>query len=292
MSEFRIQDTFVIKQETVKGIYQSAEQRSYFEIIFISQGTGKHYINEFIVSYTEGDIFLIAPGDRHHFEAHQTTEFCHFKFTESLFNGKLDLPDRSYWFQRIEHIMHNPNLLPGDIIKEESDRYLVWRMYDIIITEYNDEKEFYQHNVSNLVSTILSIIARNITYNYQESQSQHIQKNRISLQDVKQYIKAHVNDTNLMKVSAMAERFGMTSSGLSAFFKRKSGESLHHYILMYKLDLAKQRLVNTDFSVAEIAAQLSFTDESHLTRMFKKYNDCTPKKYKVQEMRGNNSKLA
>lgn len=278
MPEFDIQDTFLIKQTTAKGIYRDTEERSYFEIIFISEGSGKHFINEFIVTYVEGDIFLIAPGDKHHFQAKETTGFNHFRFTERLFTGKLDLPDRSYWFQRIEHIINNPNLLPGDIIKEKSDRYLIWRMYDIIITEYNREKAFYQHNISNMVSTILSVIARNVARDFKKSQS----KKAFTEKEVMRYIIANVYDNNLMKVSAIAQKFGMTSSGLSAFFKRKSGESLHRYILMYRLDLVKQRLKSTEFSVADIATQLGFTDESHLTRIFKKYNNCTPKQYKVQ----------
>lgn len=282
MSEFDIQDTFIIKRETRKGIYQDEEQRGYFEIIFISEGKGKHYINEYIVSYEEGDIFLIAPGDKHHFQALERTEFSHFRFTKRLFTGKLDIPDRSYWFQRIEHIINNPNLLPGDIIKEKADRYLIWHMYDVIIREYTAEKEFFQHNISNMVSTILSIIARNVTIDFGGSVSKKIKKKAFTVQEIKRYINANVYDTRLMKVSAIANKFGMTSSGLSAFFKRKSGESIHHYILMYRIELVKQRLKSTDFSVADIAAQLGFTDESHLTRIFKKYNDCTPKQYKVQ----------
>jgi AraC-like DNA-binding protein len=39
-------------------------------------------------------------------------------------------------------------------------------------------------------------------------------------------------------------------------------------------------LKNTEFTVSEIAYQLGFTDESHLTRIFKKYNNLTPKQYK------------
>ena len=99
-------------------------------------------------------------------------------------------------------------------------------------------------------------------------------------------------DTDLMKVQSIADKFNMTSSGLSAYFKRKSGESIHHYILMYKLHLTKYRLKNTDFTVSEIAFQLGFTDESHLTRIFKKYNNKTPKQFKVQELETNDNTLS
>lgn len=292
MLSFNLQDTFLIKRDTALESYSDDEKRSYFEIIFIEEGKGKHYINEFIVSYQEGDIFLIAPEDKHHFSINQRTRFCHFRFTELLFSSKMNLPDRSYWLHRIEHIIHNPNLLPGDIIKEKKDRYLIWHIHDVILNEYAAKKTFYKHNISNMVSTILSIIARNISRDFELNLKRVKNDQYNTLDQIIAYIRQNVYDTDLMKVQSIADKFNMTSSGLSAYFKRKSGESIHHYILMYKLHLTKYRLKNTDFTVSEIAFQLGFTDESHLTRIFKKYNNKTPKQFKVQELETNDNTLS
>lgn len=284
MRSFNLQDTFIIKQHAATDLYVDEERRSYFEIIFIEEGKGKHFINEFIVTYQEGDIFLIAPEDKHHFVISERTTFCHFRFTELLFSSKMNLPDRSYWLHRIEHIMNNPNLLPGDIIKEKTERYLIWHIHNVIIDEYEARKEFYKHNISNMVSTTLSIIARNVSRDF-ELNTHRIQNDQsTTIDQIIAYIRQNVYDTNLMKVQAIADKFNMTSSGLSSYFKRKSGESLHHYILMYKIHLVKYRLKNTDFTVSEISYQLGFTDESHLTRIFKKYNNMTPKQFKTKEL--------
>jgi len=284
MLNFNLQDTFLIQRDTALESYSSLEKRSYFEIIFIEEGKGKHFINEFIVSYQEGDIFLIAPEDKHHFKIEQRTRFCHFRFTELLFSSKMNLPDRSYWLHRIKHIIHNPNLLPGDIIKAKADRYLIWHIHDVILTEYETKKEFYKHNISNMVSTILSVIARNISQDFQLNAKRVRRDKSATIDQIIGHIRQNIYDTDLMKIHAIAEKFNMTNSGISAYFKRKTGESLHHYILMYKLHLVKYRLRNTDFTVSEISHQLGFTDESHLTRIFKKYNEMTPKKFKTQEL--------
>lgn len=284
MPNFNLHDTFLIKQDSANQTYRDSKQRTYFEIIFIEGGSGKHYINEFIVHYQEGDIFLIAPEDQHYFEISEKTFFCHFRFTELLFSGKMSLPDRSYWLHRIEHIMRNPYLLPGDIITQKADRYLIWHIQDAILTEYRDRKEFYRHNISNMVSTILSIIARNIASNFNLYEKRLPNDQSATIDEIIRYIRQNVYDRDLMKAPAIAKKFKMSTSGLSSYFKRKSGKSLHHYILMYKLHLAQFRLKNTDFTVSEIASQLGFTDESHLTRIFKKYNEITPKKYKIREL--------
>lgn len=279
MKRFNLQDVFIINQDVRAESSPEMKMRNYFEIIFIEKGKGKHFINEFIVHYDVGDIFLVAPEDKHHFSIEEETTFCYFQFTELLFSSKMNLPDRTYWMQRIEHIMHHPNLMPGDVMHNSYDRNLIWHIHEVIIAEYNAAKEFHKHNISNMVSTILSIIARNIarefTPSVKKSQDKHA-----TIDQILSHIRKHVYDTELMKISAMASRFNMTNSALSAYFKKHTGDSLHHYILMYKLHMVKHRLKNTDFTVSEIAYQMGFTDESHLTRIFKKYNEVTPKKYK------------
>ncbi|WP_405223835.1 AraC family transcriptional regulator [Dokdonia sp. Asnod1-B02] len=283
MQRFSLQDTFLIKKFQKLDRHQDEDKRTYFEIIFIEEGKGKHFINEFIISYNAGDIFLIAPDDTHWFEINEITTFCYFQFTESLFSSKMNLPDRSYWLHRIERIIQNPNLIPGDVITADSDKELIWQIHNAIVLEYEMAKEFYKHNISNMVSTTLSIIARNITRDLKPRSVSSRKDQHTTIDDILNYIRQHVYDRDKMKVAAIAERLSMTSSGLSAYFKKKTGDSLHHYIIMYKLHLVKYRLKNTDFTVSEIAYQLGFTDESHLTRIFKKYNEMTPKQYKTKE---------
>lgn len=281
MQRFNLQDTFLIKKFVKEDTHRDEDSRNYFEIIFIENGEGRHFINEFIVSYYTGDVFLIAPGDKYWFEIDEQTEFSYFQFTESLFSSRMNLPDRSYWLHRIERIINHPNLLPGDVIKNAYDKTLIWDIHNVILSEHKAGKEYYKHNISNMISTILSIIARNISRDYKPNTQSKAKDLQTTMDAVLTYIRQNVYDTERMKVSAIAEQFKMTSSSLSAKFKKSQGDSLHHYILMYKLQLVKYRLKNTDFTVSEIAYQLGFTDESHLTRIFKKYNDMTPKKFKI-----------
>ncbi|WGK65022.1 AraC family transcriptional regulator [Croceiramulus getboli] len=279
MLRFSLQETFLLHSWSAKRWEPDPTARNYFEIYFIEEGKGKHYINEFIIYYQTGDIFLIAPQDEHRFEIEEETQFCVFQFTELLFSGKMNLPDRSYWMRRIEHIINHPNLMPGDIIKNEDDRELIWDIHDVIAKEYQEKKEYYHHNISNMVSTILSIIARNISDSYTRGALPKKDSHTV-VDDILGYIRQYVHDPAKMKISALAKQFNMTSSKISSVFKKQMGEPLHHYILMYKMDLVKFRLKNTDFTVSEIAFQLGFTDESHLTRIFKKYENSTPKQYK------------
>lgn len=279
MVQFNLEEVFIIKIYTLKEWVKDFEDRNYLEIIFIEKGKGMHRINNVDIAYKAKDIFLIAPDDNHYFNIESETTFCTFLFTNSLFSSKVNLPDRSYWLRRIDFILQHPNLKPGDVIRNNVERDLIWQIHSLIQKENQRKEEYYKHIISNMVSTTLSIIARNINEGYKQYDLPQKDKHQL-IDDILAYIHKYVYESQRMKISALASNFNMTNSTLSNYFKKQTGKSLHHYILLHKLDMVKYRLEHTDFTVSEIAYQLGFTDESHLTRIFKKYFETTPKGYK------------
>ena len=101
------------------------------------------------------------------------------------------------------------------------------------------------------------------------------------IDEIYAYIRYNIYDSKKLKIANIARHFHITSSTLSNYFKKETGNSLHNYIILYKLEIVKDRLLNSEFTVSQIAIQLGFTDESHLTRIFKKYCDSTPKQFKI-----------
>ena len=162
MVQFNLEEVFIIKIYTLKEWVKDFEDRNYLEIIFIEKGKGMHRINNVDIAYKAKDIFLIAPDDNHYFNIESETTFCTFLFTNSLFSSKVNLPDRSYWLRRIDFILQHPNLKPGDVIRNNVERDLIWQIHSLIQKENQRKEEYYKHIISNMVSTTLSIIARNI----------------------------------------------------------------------------------------------------------------------------------
>ena len=170
--------------------------------------------------------------------------------------------------------------MPGDVIKNEEDREVLWRIRALVVKEYIYEKIFSEHIISNMVSTILSIIGRNIMDTYKEKNTKY-QKKTSRIDEILTYIRQNVYDTNLVKASVITKEFGMSAGTLNKLFKSEVGETLRQYIENYKMKLVMYRLRNTDYTIAEIAYQLGFSDESHLTKVFKKHYKTTPKAFKM-----------
>ena len=72
----------------------------------------------------------------------------------------------------------------------------------------------------------------------------------------------------------------MSATYVSEFFRKQVGMSLREYIMKAKLRLVEIRLLNSDFTLTEIADELGFTDVSHLSKTFKRYTGTSVREFK------------
>lgn len=97
------------------------------------------------------------------------------------------------------------------------------------------------------------------------------------------YINAHLHTK--ITLSQLAEYVKLNPSYLSRLFKQETGETINEYIRHTKLETAKNMLIYSEYSPAEIASILSFPDQSYFTDIFRKYTGLTPKKYQTMHLR-------
>lgn len=82
--------------------------------------------------------------------------------------------------------------------------------------------------------------------------------------------------------SQIAKELGYTDTALNRVVRRAVGESLRDYIFMTKIRMAEDMLLHSNLTVSSIAAELGFTDCSHLIRVFREFNGTTPLKYRKE----------
>jgi AraC-like DNA-binding protein len=70
-----------------------------------------------------------------------------------------------------------------------------------------------------------------------------------------------------------------------------TGESLQEYLTLYKLRLVEDKLNFSPASISQIVDELGFSDESHLSRQFKKYSGYSPVQYRNKKRHGSESLL-
>ncbi len=91
----------------------------------------------------------------------------------------------------------------------------------------------------------------------------------------------HHRGTPHLNFSALiAREVGMDYAYLSSLFSAAEGITIEKYIILQRIERAKELLVYDELSLSQIADQLGYSSVQHLSGQFKKVTDLTPSYYK------------
>lgn len=131
------------------------------------------------------------------------------------------------------------------------------------------------------VSDLHSIMCEDYTKRMNRLRKQKVCSKHIAI--CLDYIYDHLHTR--ITVTDLAELVGVTPSYLSRLFKKETGSSVSHYIQHKKIDTAKNMLIYSEYSPAQIASTLAFPSQSYFTEVFRKHTGMTPTKYRAQHFR-------
>lgn len=83
-------------------------------------------------------------------------------------------------------------------------------------------------------------------------------------------------------MGTIAERLYISKSSVYRQFEKYYGCTPYHYILNRKVERAKSLLCRTNYTVADIAQRLSFSDEFYFSNLFKRKVGLSPTAYRRQ----------
>jgi AraC family transcriptional regulator len=89
------------------------------------------------------------------------------------------------------------------------------------------------------------------------------------------YIHANL-DCNI-GLTELADLAQMSLSHFSRLFKQSTGYSPHQFVIKCRVDRARELLLKSDLSIADITYQVGFANQGHLTNHFKRLLGVTPK---------------
>jgi AraC family transcriptional regulator len=98
---------------------------------------------------------------------------------------------------------------------------------------------------------------------------------RDQLQRVIDYIHTRLDQD--LSLTQLAEVINVSPTYFASLFKCATGISPHQYVLQQRVERAKMMLAKTDLAIADIALQVGFSSQSHLTQQFKRFTGMTPR---------------
>lgn len=93
------------------------------------------------------------------------------------------------------------------------------------------------------------------------------------------YIHAHYHDPELTN-KEIARVLNYHPHYASQLMKQATGQSLHQYLLYYRVRVAKNFLMTTDMDIKTIAWKSGFNSVSYFIKTFREYTGLTPRHYR------------
>jgi AraC-like DNA-binding protein len=99
-----------------------------------------------------------------------------------------------------------------------------------------------------------------------------------ALQRIREYIEEHLTEN--IELETLAVIAGLSKWHFARAFKQSVGTPPHCYLIQRRLQRAQELLAETDLSLAQIALQSGFSDQSHFSRRFRLFFGATPRSFR------------
>lgn len=92
------------------------------------------------------------------------------------------------------------------------------------------------------------------------------------------YLEKHIRDE--LTRESVAKAVGISPSHFSRLIREKKGRTFTDLLNQYRIERACTLLVRSSHTLAEIAGETGFCDQSYFSKVFRRYKDVTPAKYR------------
>ncbi|MFV5700482.1 AraC family transcriptional regulator [Flavobacterium sp. XS2P12] len=268
-------ETLVIDEFEEDKFHLPTHSHTYYEIIYIAKGNGIHHLNNNLLSYKTGDLFVISPDDEHYFDIKKSTRFVFIKFTDNYFNSNKKLSCDEFLLNTPENFMRDKSLKENVLKLDEPCKTILKNTVENI-TAYNSKTNvstspivFYQ------VLSIFGLIKETM-----RCMNMQVTGTNIDNEQITSYIHQNIYNPKLIQIKSISRHFNISHTYFGTYFKRSFSITYRDYIKNLRTKLIEKRISNNQMSIKQIAYEFGFTDESHLSNYFKKQKNMKPSDFK------------
>lgn len=272
------------------AVFNEGEARGYYKVIYIKSGTSHFIINqqELILTGTYAmcmnewdDIrFCEAPKEPIRILLFQPS-VINASFTVDKINctdTELSLTESQDLFY-LEPFMHKAGLDTKIISLRTMDASVIDMKLQLIKgTLVNQESGSWPCMSRSYLFEVLFALARQKEKDEPVPSIQFYNGCSRLAVDVIYYLQSCYNQK--ITIDRLTEEFHTNRTTLLSDFKKYTGQSINHYLVQLRLNMASTLLRDTELSVDEICDRTGFSDISYFSKVFKKGLSLTPSEYR------------
>ena len=115
------------------------------------------------------------------------------------------------------------------------------------------------------------------------SQLQNRSENHSTVYLIKEFIAGHYQDETL-SIKDISEHVFLSSSYICTLFKSETGQTLNQYLTDFRIDKAKNLLIDPRYKITDISTRVGYSDGNYFGKTFKKLVGMSPSEYREQQL--------
>lgn len=243
-----------------KGVRKTSPHKhnSYFEIIYLSQGTGFHSIDSIKFQVQPPVVYTVRKEQVHHWEMESEPEGFVLILKKEFLDNCLD--------NQLKGLLASISAFPSICLVEPNS---ITQLFKMLTDEYQPE----QNNNTPVIEGLLKVLLAKILQT-----GKPLPSSKGKMDNLFQEFQQLLAQDKLLKNSVAFYAFQLNTSpqNLNTACRKSSGQPAAQVLAEFLINEAKRLLLYTDMSVSEISRQLDFKDDSHFIKYFKRHAGQTP----------------
>ena len=268
----------IVVQKHNRYSHAIVHSHTFFELVYIYDGTCKQTISEQTISMKTGDFCVVPPGVDHSISVFDDSIVINIMLRRStlhsMFYNFLNIPNKlsSFFLNNIYAKRANDYILFHSGIDPTLRESFIWMLW-----ENMNKQEYFYHCITNTLLLVFYQLVRN----YSESVQMPLFNDRMDVQRyaIIQYIQDNYRDVTL---STVAKRFHYSNEYTSRLIKDLMGMTYTEIVRTVRIERSQDFLTNTTMTVANVAEAIGYDTPEHYIRQFKKHTGITPSAFRKQ----------
>jgi AraC-like DNA-binding protein len=247
----------------------------HLELLYFIKGKALIECNQQPFEVSPGDLVVVNSNELHYGENISDSLFYYCVILDiSLLTGvSSDAVQTRY----ISPISQNRILFKNRIEENDTVKECILNM----IREYDQKNIGFELEIKSSIYHLLALLLRHYVEKTLTTGEYDLRaKNLERFYRIFKYIEA--NYTEKISIHDCAAMLNITDSHFCHLFKLITGKSLSDYVNYLRLKKAETLLRNTSLSITEIALESGFNDINYFSRLFGRYKNTSPSKYRKE----------
>ena len=260
----------------------SMHTHEFSELVIVRHGKGIHVYQDKEYSLSSGDVFVVGSNQLHGYRDIDGMILCNI-----IYDPHFYLPDTADLqclpgFHALFHLepeLREKNCFSSRLHLNKDQILKTYELLDLLETEYVERKPGYKTVIQGYFTAIAVYLARQYSVQDIAETQEMLALSKVLVHIEKQYADK-INLDNLASISSMSK------NSLLRAFNRYYGRTPIDYLIWYRLEKARELLINTRYSITDIAYAVGFLDSNYFARKFNKQYRVSPRAYRKTALHG------